>query len=121
MEGDAVQHLPAMKGNQTIGENLQGLPWYTPSPKRKKKIDNSANQNKKPAVAKKESKKHLVKQTITSQLAQKNPQSKIPDLEIKIENIIPGSPVYIPYKKPKVVGKGNNSKKIKLPNTNVMF
>ena len=48
----------------------------------------------------------------------KNPQFKIPDSEIKIENIIPDSPIYIPYKKPKVVSKGNNSKRIKLPKTN---
>ena len=27
MEGDVVQHLPTIKGNQTIGENLQELPW----------------------------------------------------------------------------------------------
>ena len=32
MEGDVVQHLPAVKGNQTIGDNLQELPWYIPNP-----------------------------------------------------------------------------------------
>ena len=36
MEGDVVQHLPAVKGNQTIGDNLQELHWYTPNPNKKK-------------------------------------------------------------------------------------
>ena len=47
---------------------------------------------------KKEPKKHLVKKTNARILAEKNPHTKVPDSEICIENIIPGSPLYIPYK-----------------------
>ena len=36
MEGDVIQHLLIVKGNQTIGASLQELPWYTTSPKKKK-------------------------------------------------------------------------------------
>ena len=56
------------------------------------------------------------KQTKANKLAQKQPRTKIPDSEIKIENIIPGSPIYIPYKSIKVTSKGKHSKKIRLIN-----
>ena len=56
-------------------------------------MDGSANNNKKSVIAKKEPK------TKAKLLAEKRPQTKIPDSEIHPENIIVGSPVYIPYKK----------------------
>ena len=95
MEGDVVQHLPTIKGSQTIEDNLQELPSYTSSLK-KKKIDGSAIRSKKAKIANKEPKKHLMKQTRARILAEKNPCTKIPDSEIHIENIIPGNPSYIP-------------------------
>ena len=112
MEGDVVQHLPAVKGNQTIGDNLQELPWYTPNPN-KKKIDCSAIQSKNTKIMKMQPKKHLVKKTKARILAEKNPPTKIPDSEICIENIIPGSPSYVPYKRK----KGKDSRGSKLKNT----
>ena len=72
MEGDVVQHLPAVKGNQTIGDNLQELPWYTPNPN-KTKIDGSAIWSKKAKIVKREPMKHLMKKTKARILAEKNP------------------------------------------------
>ena len=68
---------------------------------------------KKTKITKKEPKKHLMKQTRAGILAEKNPRTKIPDSEICIENIIPGSPSYLPYK----CQKGKGSKGPKLKNT----
>ena len=49
-----------------------------------------------------------------------NPRTKIPDSEIKIENIIQDSPSFVPYKfkTPKGRGKGKGVKDIKLNNNN---
>ena len=49
-------------------------------------------------------------------MAQQKPHTKIPDLEIKLENIIPDSPTFIPckHKTPMVTGKGKGVKNIKL-------
>ena len=106
MDGDVVQHLSITQGNKSIGSNLSELLWLTPSTK---KMDGSVIHSKKAKIA-------TPKQTKANKLAQKQPCTKIPDSDIKIENIIPGSPIYIPYKKIKVTGKGKHSKKIKLIN-----
>ena len=102
MEGEQLKHLPS------ISESLETL-WETP--KRKKNIDGSASHTKKAKIAQKEPRKNISKQ-----LAKQNPCTKIPDSGIKIENIIQGSPVYIPYKWkiPKSKGKGKGSKGSKL-------
>ena len=84
MEGEQLKHLPS------ISESLETL-WETP--KKKKNIYGSSNCTKKAKIAQKEPQKNISKQ-----LAKENPHTKIPDSEIKIENIIQGSPVYIPYK-----------------------
>ena len=54
--------------------------------------------------------------SIAKQLAEQNPRTKILDSNIKIENIIPGSPAFVPHKqfKPKNTGKGKGKKNIKL-------
>ena len=93
MVRDVVQHLPVVEENTSIEETLQQLESNSPSPKKKKKIDGSANHNKKHDIAKKEPK------TKAKLLAEKCPQTKIPDSAICPENITVGSPVYIPYKK----------------------
>ena len=84
MEGEQLKRLPS------ISESLETL-WEFP--KRKKNIDGRSNRTKKATIAQKEPKK-----TISKQLAEKNFCTRIPDSEIKIENIILGSPVYLPYK-----------------------
>ena len=66
---------------------------------------------KKATIAQKEPRK-----PISKQLAEKNFHTRIPDSEVKIENIIPGSPVYLPYKRKPIVfrGKGKGSKGSKI-------
>ena len=56
-------------------------------------------------VAKKEPRK-----TCTNQLAELNPRTKVPDSKICIENIIPGSPIFILYIKKINKGKRESSK-----------
>ena len=71
MKGESIKHLPS-----------------TPV----KTISQSGSMVKS-KVAKKVSKK-----TIAHQLAEEKPHTKIPDSEIRPENIISGSPLYIPFK-----------------------
>ena len=105
MDGDVMQHLPITQGNKSIGSTLSELLWLTTSTK---KMDGSLIHSKKAKIA-----KTTPKQTKAKKLAQKQPCTRIPDSDIKIENIIPGSPIYIPYKNIKVTSKGKHSKKIK--------
>ena len=78
-------------------------------PKTKKDISGSAIHTKKAKVAQKEPKK-----TIARQLVEKEPRTKIADSEIRLENIIPGSPTFVPYKRIKPKGKGKGVKDIKI-------
>ena len=96
MEGDVVQHLPATQGNKTIGESLSELPWCSPDPK--KKTDGSAIHSKRAMLAVKAPKKHKNTQTQAGLMATQHPRQCVPNSKIRIENIIPGSPEYIPYK-----------------------
>ena len=111
MVGDVVQHLPIVQGNKSISEKLSEVLWYSPTSKRKR-TDGSAICTKKVKIAKKEPCKS-VKQPKTNAkiLAENNPHTKILDSEISVENIIPGSPSYIPYKRHK--GKGSKGPKLK--------
>ena len=47
-------------------------------------------------------------------MAEKEPRTKIPDSEIRLENIILGSPTFVPYKHIKSKGKGKGVKDIKV-------
>ena len=47
-------------------------------------------------------------------MAEKEPHKKIPDSEIRLENIILGSPTFVPYKCIKPKGKGKGVKDIKI-------
>ena len=114
MKGDIVQHLSIVQGNKSIGDSLQEIPWYSP---KRKKTDGSVIHSKKAKIAKKEGKKHITSQTNASHLAKKSPHTQIPDSEIRPENIIPGSPEYIPYKKVKNTGKGFKNIKISVNTT----
>ena len=81
MKGDEVQHIPS------ISQSL-GTIWETP---KRKVTDGSANCTKKAKVTKKEPRKNISKE-----MAKANPRTKIPDSEIRIENIIQGSPSFAP-------------------------
>ena len=105
MEGDVVQHLPIVQGNKTFGDSLGELPWFNPNTKTKQ-MDLLLDQKRLKLLKRKPVKSKA------KTLAKKNPQTWGPDSDIRIENIIPGSPVYIPCKKGKSVnrGKGKGSK-----------
>ena len=101
MKDDEVQHIPS------ISQSL-GTIWKTP----KCKVTNgSANCTKKAKVAKKEPRKN-----ISEQMAEANPRTKIPDSEIRIENIIQDSPQFVPYKikTPVQKGKGKGVMEVKI-------
>ena len=82
MEGEELKHIPS------ISESLESI-WDTP---KRKNTDGRANRTKKATIAQKEPHKNISKQ-----LAIQKPQTKIPDSEIKIENIIQDSPSFVPY------------------------
>ena len=103
MEGESIKHLPDVPVktiSQTLSE-VWGMPKWKSRPAIKSKI------------SKKESKK-----TIAHQLAEEKPRTRIPDSEIKPENIIPGSPLFIPFKQERSKGKGKHIKNIKIPISN---
>ena len=83
MKGNEVEHIPS------ISQSLSTI-WETP---KCKVTDGSANHTKKAKVAKKEPRKN-----ISEQMAEANPRTKIPDSKIRIENIIQGSPSFVPHK-----------------------
>ena len=101
MEGDELKHLPS------ISKSLETI-WDTP---KRKNIDGSANRTKKAKIAQKEPRKNISKQ-----LAIQKPRTKIPDSEIKIENIIQDSPSFLPYKVeiPKDKGRGKDVKNVRM-------
>ena len=101
MEGDELKHLPS------ISKSLETI-WDTP---KRKNIDGHANRTKKAKIAQKEPRKNISKQ-----LAIQKPQTKIPDSEIKIGNIIQDSPSYVPHKIeiPKDKGRGKGAKNVKM-------
>ena len=86
MDWASVKHLPS-NPEKSITQTLNEI-WGTPKQKR-----DNINNTGRIKVAQKEPKK-----SIAWQLAEENPRTKIPDLEIRLENIIPGSPLFVPYK-----------------------
>ena len=90
MAGDKICHLPTTPDDNSISESLNELPWSTPEIS--KKTDGSVNRNKKPKIAQKEPRKIHAKQP-----TELSSHTKVPDADIKLENIIPGSPAFIPY------------------------
>ena len=104
MEGDELKHLPSIsKGLETI--------WDTP---KRKNTDGSANRTKKAKIAQKEPHKNISKQ-----LADQNPLTKVPDSEIKIENILQDSPSFVPYKI-KISKDNSREKGVKNVKMNIM-
>ena len=59
MAGDGIQHLPSMSEDQSIADSLRELPWSTPSPIQKKKIDGSAKRIRNRKLLKKNLVKHM--------------------------------------------------------------
>ena len=98
MEGDSIKHLPDAPLN-TISQMFSEV-WGMPKWKSR------------PAIQSKMSKREP-KKTIAHQLAEEKPRTRIPDSEIKTENIILGSPLSIPFKQERPKGKGNIVKILK--------
>ena len=105
MEGDELKHLPS------ISKSLETI-WNT---LKRKSTNGCANRTKKAKIAQKEPHK-----SISKQLADQNPRTKVVDSEIKIENIIQDSPSFVPHKikTPTGKGKGKGVKNIKINNMN---
>ena len=99
MEGENVKHLPS------ISESLNSI-WNTP---KRKNTDGSVNRTKKAKIAQKEPHKNISKD-----LAIQHPRTKIPDSEIKLENIVQGSPSFVPHSVKSSKGKGKGVKNFKL-------
>ena len=76
MEGESIKHLPATP-DKLIMQTLDEV-WGAPT------LINT----KKARIAQKEPRK-----SIAWQLAEEGPHTKVSDLEIRLENIIPGSPL----------------------------
>ena len=57
----------------------------------------------------------------TKQIAQKEPHTRVPDSEIKLSNIIPGSPAFVPYKRITPKGKGKGTKSINIGSNPTTF
>ena len=90
-----MKHLP------TISESLE-TSWETP---KRKNIDGSANRTKKAKIAQKEPRKGLAIQ---------HPHTKVPNSEIKLENIIRGSPLLASQSAEIPRGKGKGNKGVRL-------
>ena len=105
MEGNSIKHLPSIPDKsimQTLDEVWGTLTWE----------NNDARNSiytRKARIAQKEPSKF-----IAWQLAEENPRSKISDLEIRLENIISGSPLFISCKQEIPQGKGKHVKHIKV-------
>ena len=99
MEEENVKHLPS------ISESLDSI-WNTP---KRKNTDGSVNRTKKAKIAQKEPRKNISKD-----LAIQHPRTKIPDSEVKLENIVQGSPSFISHSVKSSKGKGKGVKNIKL-------
>ena len=76
---------------------------------KKKNTDGSVNRTKKAKIAQKESRKNISKDLVIQ-----HPRTKIPDSEIKLENIVQGSPSFVPHSAKSSKGKGKGVKEIKI-------
>ena len=99
MEGENMKHLPS------ISESLNAI-WDTP---KQKNTDGSVNRTKKAKITQKEPRKNILKG-----LALQHPHTKIPDSEIKLENIIQGSPLLASHSVEVPRGKGIGVKDVRL-------
>ena len=91
MRNDVVEHRPSSDADESIVDILSQLDSATHHK------DQEAN-NSAPHVSPSVTINNRTK-TIAGLQAEKNPRTKVPDSEICPENIILGSPMYIPYKR----------------------
>ena len=109
MRGDIVEHRPPSEADESIADMLSQLDSATHH--KDQEANNCASHISPIVTVNNETKMIARLQT------EENPRTKVPDLEIHPENIILGSPMYIPYKKisKNQKGKGGYGKRLKFP------
>ena len=109
MRGDTVEHRPSSDADESIMDILSQLDSTIPH--KDQEAINSA-----PHVSPNVTINNRTK-TVAGLQAEKNPRTKVSNLEICPENIILGSPMYIPYKRISVNqrSRGKYGKKLKFP------
>ena len=95
-------------GHVTIEYN-RSLSEVWEIPNKQITVSGGALRAKKATIAHKEPRKNISKQ-----IAQKEPHTRVLDSEIKLSNIIPGSPAFVPYKRIISKGKGKGTKYINI-------
>ena len=100
IDSNDLKHIPS------ISKSLSEV-WETPN--RWVSVDSGAVGGGKMVIAQKEPCKN-----VSRQVAQKEPCTRVPDSEIRLSNIIPGSPVFLPYKRITPQGKGKGIKCISI-------
>ena len=109
MRGDVVEHRPSSNADESITDIISQL--HSVTHHKDQEVNNSAPHVCPSITINNETK------MIDGLQAKRNPRTKVPDSEIHPENIIFGSPMYIPYKKVSKdqKGKGGYGKKLKFP------
>ena len=100
IDGNDLKHVPS------ISKSLSEV-WEIPN--KWVSVDSSTIGARKAVIVQKEPCKN-----VSSQIAQKEPCTRVPDSEIKLSNVIPGSPVFLPYKRITPKGKGKGMKYISI-------
>ena len=100
IDGNNLKHIPS------ISKSLSEV-WETPN--KWVPVDSGTIGARKTVIAQKEPCKN-----ISRQIAQKEPCTRVPDSEITLSNIIPGSPAFVPYKRITPKGKGKGTKHISI-------
>ena len=100
IDGNDLKHVPS------ISKSLSEV-WETPD--RWVSVDSGAVGGGKMVISQKE-----LRINVSRQVAQKEPCTRFPDSEIRLSNIIPGSPVFLPYIRITPKGKGKGMKCISI-------
>ena len=100
IEGNDLKHI------SSISRSLSEV-WEIPN--KQITVSGGALGAKKATIAHKEPHKNISKQ-----IAQKEPHTRVPDSEIILSNIIPGSHVFVAYKRITSTGKGKGMKYINI-------
>ena len=100
IDGNNLKHIPS------ISKSLSEV-WETPN--KWVPVDSGTIGARKTVIAQKEPHNN-----VSRQIAQKELCTRVPDSEIKLSNIILGSPAFVPYKRITLKGKGKGTKHISI-------
>ena len=107
IDGNDLKHIPSI--SKSLSEVWETLNKWVP-------VDSGAIRAKKTVIAHKEPHKN-----VSRQIVQKEPCTRVSDSEIKLSNIIPGSPAFVPYKWVTPKGKGKGMKYINIGSNPTTF